>query len=87
MAALAHHTTQLVAAPDPSHPTLSLEEWVGVTKDVVESFKPNYSESICHVSELPSKEGYERLQDNGTHLPGVPGQQEHGPYKSSYVGA
>ena len=76
-----------MAAPDPSHPTLSLEEWVGVPKDVVESFKPNYSESICHVSELPSKEGYERLQDNGTHLPGVPGQQEHGPYKSSYVGA
>ncbi|NP_989858.1 cytokine receptor common subunit gamma isoform 1 precursor [Gallus gallus] len=63
------------------------QEWVGVPKDVVESFKPNYSESICHVSELPSKEGYERLQDNGTHLPGVPGQQEHGPYKSSYVGA
>lgn len=63
------------------------QEWVGVPKDVVESFKPNYSESICHVSELPSKEGYERLQDNGTHLPGVPGQQEHGPYTSSYVGA
>lgn len=82
MAALAHHTTQLVAAPDPSHPALSLKEWVGVPKDVVESFKPNYSESICHVSELP----YEPLQDS-IHPPGVPGPQEHGPYKNSYVGA
>ncbi|XP_021261670.1 cytokine receptor common subunit gamma isoform X2 [Numida meleagris] len=63
------------------------QEWVGVPKDVVESFKPNYSESICHVSELPSKEGYEPLQDNSTHPPGVAGPQEHGPYKNSYVGA
>ncbi|NXJ06775.1 IL2RG protein, partial [Odontophorus gujanensis] len=63
------------------------QEWVGVPKDVVESFKPNYSESICHVSELPSKEGYEPLQDNSTRTPGVPGPQEHGPYKNTYVGA
>uniref|UniRef100_A0A452GUN4 Uncharacterized protein n=1 Tax=Gopherus agassizii TaxID=38772 RepID=A0A452GUN4_9SAUR len=32
-------------------------EWAGVSKDVVESFKPNYSESFCYVSELPPKEG------------------------------
>lgn len=84
---MAHYTTQLVAAPDPSHPALSLKEWAGVPKDVVESFKPNYSESICHVSELPSKEGYEPLQDNSTRPPGgMPGPHEHGPYKNSYVG-
>uniref|UniRef100_A0A8C3SJP2 Uncharacterized protein n=1 Tax=Chelydra serpentina TaxID=8475 RepID=A0A8C3SJP2_CHESE len=34
-----------------------LEEWAGVSKDVVESLKPNYSESFCYVSELPPKEG------------------------------
>uniref|UniRef100_A0A674J183 Uncharacterized protein n=1 Tax=Terrapene triunguis TaxID=2587831 RepID=A0A674J183_9SAUR len=34
-----------------------LEEWAGVSKDVVESFKPNYSESFCYVSELSPKEG------------------------------
>uniref|UniRef100_A0A8C8RYY1 Fibronectin type-III domain-containing protein n=1 Tax=Pelusios castaneus TaxID=367368 RepID=A0A8C8RYY1_9SAUR len=32
-------------------------EWAGVPKNVVESFKPNYSESFCYVSELPPKEG------------------------------
>ncbi|NXL95853.1 IL2RG protein, partial [Alectura lathami] len=68
----------------------NFQEWAGVPKDVVESFKPNYSESICYVSELPYKESYEPPWDSSNHPPGVPGApdapREHGPYKNSYVG-
>ncbi|NXC48561.1 IL2RG protein, partial [Penelope pileata] len=67
------------------------QKWAGVPKDMVESFKPNYSESICHVSEVPSKESYEPLRDGSSRPPGVPvapgALPEHGPYKNSYVGA
>lgn len=68
----------------------SPEEWAGVPKDVVESFKPNYSENICHVCELPPKESYEPLWESSNHPPvtistsSVP--SEHSPYKNSYTG-
>ncbi|XP_006024485.1 cytokine receptor common subunit gamma isoform X1 [Alligator sinensis] len=42
----------------------NFQEWAGVPKDVVESFTPNYSESICHVSELLPKEGQEPVTDS-----------------------
>lgn len=70
----------------------SPEEWAGVPKDVVESFKPNYSENICHVSELPPKDSYEPLWEGSNHpppsvMPGAPDIfPEHSPYKNSYVG-
>lgn len=69
----------------------SPQEWAGVPKDVVESFKPNYSENICYVSELPPKDSYEPLREGNSHLPPVtPGAlatpQEHSPYKNSYPG-
>ncbi|KFU89177.1 Cytokine receptor common subunit gamma, partial [Chaetura pelagica] len=69
----------------------NFQEWAGVPKDIVESFKPNYSENICYVSELPPKDSYETLQENNNHSPLVvpsapPAPREHSPYKSSYVG-
>ncbi|KAM6353705.1 cytokine receptor common subunit gamma isoform 2-T2 [Alca torda] len=69
----------------------NFQEWAGVPKDVVESFKPNYSENICYVSELPPKDSYEPLQEGNNHLPPVtPGTpatpQEHSPYRNSYLG-
>ncbi|NXU50448.1 IL2RG protein, partial [Turnix velox] len=68
----------------------NFQEWVGVPKDVVESFKPNYSENICYVSELPPKDGYEPLWEGNNLLPVTPGDlgspQEHSPYKNSYMG-
>ncbi|XP_042336512.1 cytokine receptor common subunit gamma isoform X2 [Sceloporus undulatus] len=36
----------------------NFSEWVGVSKDAMESFKPNYRESICRVSELFPSGGY-----------------------------
>lgn len=36
----------------------NFSEWAGVSKDAVESFKPNYRESICRVSELLPGGGY-----------------------------
>ncbi|NXE54760.1 IL2RG protein, partial [Casuarius casuarius] len=69
----------------------NFQEWAGVPKDVVESFKPNYSESICYVSELPPKESHEPLWEGGEPQPAGPGApagpRERGPYKNSYVGA
>ncbi|NWY56193.1 IL2RG protein, partial [Chionis minor] len=67
------------------------QEWAGVPKDIVESFKPNYSENICHVSELPPKDSYEPLWEGSNHPPVVtPGAlaapPEHSPYKNSYMG-
>ncbi|NWI10222.1 IL2RG protein, partial [Crypturellus soui] len=60
----------------------NFQEWAGVPKDVAESFKPNYSESICHVSELPAKESPEGSEQP----PAAPaGTHERGPY-NSYVG-
>uniref|UniRef100_A0A7M4E638 Fibronectin type-III domain-containing protein n=1 Tax=Crocodylus porosus TaxID=8502 RepID=A0A7M4E638_CROPO len=47
----------------------NFQEWAGVPKDVVESFTPNYSESICHVSELLPKEGQEPAADRSGPLP------------------
>ncbi|NXH15526.1 IL2RG protein, partial [Bucco capensis] len=69
----------------------NFQEWAGVAKDIVESFKPNYSESICYVSELPPKDSYEPLWESSNHLPPViPGTlatcYEHSPYNSSHVG-
>ncbi|XP_009329946.1 PREDICTED: cytokine receptor common subunit gamma [Pygoscelis adeliae] len=69
----------------------NFQEWAGVPKDVVESFKPNYSEKICSVSELPPKESYEPLWESSNHPPSVmPGAlaapREHSPYKNGYVG-
>lgn len=67
----------------------SLEEWAGVPKDVVESFKPNYSENICYVTELPPKDSHEPLWDSSNHapppMPGPPAApNEHSPYQNSY---
>ncbi|KAM6056918.1 cytokine receptor common subunit gamma isoform 2-T2 [Theristicus caerulescens] len=45
----------------------NFQEWAGVPKDVMESFKPNYSENICYVSELPPKDSYEPLWENSNH--------------------
>lgn len=69
----------------------SPEEWAGVPKDVVESFKSNYSENICYVNELPPKDSYEPVWEGSNHPPSVmPGDpaasHEHSPYKNSYVG-
>ncbi|XP_061454819.1 cytokine receptor common subunit gamma isoform X1 [Rhineura floridana] len=36
----------------------NFSEWAGVSKDAMESFKPNYRESICRVSELLPGGGY-----------------------------
>ncbi|XP_015264413.1 PREDICTED: cytokine receptor common subunit gamma [Gekko japonicus] len=36
----------------------NFSEWAGVPKDAVESFKPSYRESICHVTELLPGGGY-----------------------------
>ncbi|XP_051486167.1 cytokine receptor common subunit gamma [Apus apus] len=69
----------------------NFQEWAGVPKDIVESFKPNYSENICYVSELPIKDSYETLQENNNRSPLVvpsapPAPREHSPYKNSYMG-
>uniref|UniRef100_A0A8C0BY71 Fibronectin type-III domain-containing protein n=1 Tax=Buteo japonicus TaxID=224669 RepID=A0A8C0BY71_9AVES len=69
----------------------NFQEWAGVPKDVMESFKPNYSENICYVSELPPKDSYEPLWEGSNHPPSLmPGAlaapREHSPYKNSYVG-
>ncbi|XP_009582352.1 PREDICTED: cytokine receptor common subunit gamma [Fulmarus glacialis] len=66
------------------------QEWAGVPKDVVESFKPNYSENICYVSELPPKDSYEPLWESSNHPPSVMPRapatpHEHSPYKNSYM--
>ncbi|XP_032847715.1 cytokine receptor common subunit gamma isoform X1 [Tyto alba] len=54
----------------------NFQEWAGVPKDVVESFRPNYSENICYVSELPPKDSYEPLWESNDHppsaMPGAP---------------
>ncbi|XP_027519072.1 cytokine receptor common subunit gamma isoform X2 [Corapipo altera] len=67
----------------------NFQEWAGVPKDVVESFKPNYSENICYVSELPPKDSYEPLWESSNPPPSVmpsasPAPSEHSPYKNSY---
>ncbi|NXU90031.1 IL2RG protein, partial [Xiphorhynchus elegans] len=67
----------------------NFQEWAGVPKDIMESFKPNYSENICYVSELPPKDSYEPRWESSNHSPSVvPGApaapSEHSPYKSSY---
>uniref|UniRef100_A0A663MJG1 Fibronectin type-III domain-containing protein n=1 Tax=Athene cunicularia TaxID=194338 RepID=A0A663MJG1_ATHCN len=69
----------------------NFQEWAGVPKDVVESFRPNYSENICYVSELPPKDSCEPLWESGNYspsvMPGTPAApREHSPYKNSYVG-
>ncbi|NWW89787.1 IL2RG protein, partial [Rhynochetos jubatus] len=68
----------------------NFQEWAGVPKDVMESFKPNYTESICYVSELPPKESHDPLWDGSTHpppvTPGAPAAPREQPlYKNSYV--
>ncbi|NWV37450.1 IL2RG protein, partial [Grantiella picta] len=67
----------------------NFQEWAGVPKDVLESFKPNYSENICYVTELPPKDSHEPLWDSSNQpLPPMPGPpaapSEHSPYKNSY---
>ncbi|NWY14512.1 IL2RG protein, partial [Aphelocoma coerulescens] len=67
----------------------NFQEWAGVPKDVVESFKPNYSENICYVTELPPKDSHEPLWDSSNHapppMPGPPAApSEHSPYQKSY---
>ncbi|XP_017674625.1 PREDICTED: cytokine receptor common subunit gamma isoform X2 [Lepidothrix coronata] len=67
----------------------NFQEWAGVPKDVVESFKPNYSENICYVSELPPKDSYDPLWESSNPPPSVmpsasPAPGEHSPYKNSY---
>ncbi|XP_053230168.1 cytokine receptor common subunit gamma [Podarcis raffonei] len=42
----------------------NFSEWAGVSKDAVESFKPNYRESICCVSELFPGGGYLPICNN-----------------------
>ncbi|RLV98373.1 hypothetical protein DV515_00010842 [Chloebia gouldiae] len=66
----------------------NFQEWTGVPKDVVESFKPNYSESICYVTELPQKDSHELLWDSSNNapppMPGPPAtRSEHSPYQNS----
>ncbi|XP_067405787.1 cytokine receptor common subunit gamma isoform X2 [Emydura macquarii macquarii] len=70
-------------------------EWAGVSKDVVESFKPNYSESFCYVSELPPKEGTTPLWEGNDKPRAHPGHSSTpassrssglSPSKNSYVG-
>uniref|UniRef100_A0A8C6YSA9 Interleukin 2 receptor subunit gamma n=1 Tax=Nothoprocta perdicaria TaxID=30464 RepID=A0A8C6YSA9_NOTPE len=64
----------------------NFQEWAGVPKDVVESFKPNYSESICHVSEVPAKEGAEPPWEGSEGPAAAPaGAPERGPQHNSYV--
>lgn len=56
---------------------------------MLESFKPNYSESICYVSELPSRESHDPQWDGSNRPPGGPGApapREHSPYQNNYVG-
>uniref|UniRef100_A0A8C5UDI6 IL2RG protein n=1 Tax=Malurus cyaneus samueli TaxID=2593467 RepID=A0A8C5UDI6_9PASS len=64
----------------------NFQEWAGVPKDVVESFKPNYSENICYVTELPPKDSHEPTWDSSNHppppMPTAP--SEHSPYKNNY---
>ncbi|NXO25276.1 IL2RG protein, partial [Cisticola juncidis] len=67
----------------------NFQEWAGVPKDVVESFKPNYSENICYVTELPPKDSHEPLWDSSNHapppMPAPPAApNEHSPYQNSY---
>ncbi|XP_068019704.1 cytokine receptor common subunit gamma [Melanerpes formicivorus] len=69
----------------------NFQEWVGVPKDFVESFKPNYSENICYVSELSSRDSHEPFWESSNHsLSALPGalaaSREHSPYNSSYLG-
>ncbi|NXN16316.1 IL2RG protein, partial [Indicator maculatus] len=69
----------------------NFQEWVGVPKDFVESFKPNYSENICYVSELSPRDSYESFWESSNHslsvLPGaLAAPHEHSPYNSSYLG-
>ncbi|NXD16430.1 IL2RG protein, partial [Nothocercus nigrocapillus] len=65
----------------------NFQEWAGVPKDVVESFKPNYSESICHVSELPAKESPEPPCESSEQPPAAPaGTHERSAHHNSYVG-
>uniref|UniRef100_A0A8B9CSS1 Fibronectin type-III domain-containing protein n=1 Tax=Anser brachyrhynchus TaxID=132585 RepID=A0A8B9CSS1_9AVES len=68
----------------------NFQEWAGVPKDMLESFKPNYSESICYVSELPSRESHDPQWDGSNRPPGGPGApagpREHSPYQNNYVG-
>ncbi|XP_024077433.2 uncharacterized protein LOC112122969, partial [Terrapene carolina triunguis] len=60
-------------------------EWAGVSKDVVESFKPNYSESFCYVSELSPKEGSTPLWE-GRDKPRAPSGRSSAPASSSSPG-
>ncbi|KFP75384.1 Cytokine receptor common subunit gamma, partial [Acanthisitta chloris] len=69
----------------------NFQEWAGVPKDVMESFKPNYSENICYVSELPPKDSNEPLWESSNHSPpAMPGpppaapSEQYNPYKNSY---
>ncbi|NXA37015.1 IL2RG protein, partial [Eudromia elegans] len=65
----------------------NFQEWAGVPKDVVESFKPNYSESICHVSELPAKESPEApCEGSEPPVPAPAGPHGRSPHHNSYVG-
>ncbi|NXY82671.1 IL2RG protein, partial [Alcedo cyanopectus] len=69
----------------------NFQEWAGVPKDVVESFKPNYSENICYVSELSPKDSHKHLWESSNHSPSVmpvppAAPHEHNPYKNSHVG-
>ncbi|XP_066496211.1 cytokine receptor common subunit gamma [Tiliqua scincoides] len=52
----------------------NFSEWAGVSKDAVESFKPNYRESICRVSELLPGGGYLPVSNDAAGKAGwVPG--------------
>ncbi|NXT74905.1 IL2RG protein, partial [Zapornia atra] len=69
----------------------NFQEWAGVPKDVVESFKPNYSEKICYVSELPPKESYEPLREGSNHVVSLmprdsAAPRKPSPYKNSFMG-
>ncbi|KAM6426777.1 cytokine receptor common subunit gamma isoform 3-T3 [Liasis olivaceus] len=52
----------------------NFSEWAGVSKDAVESFKPNYFENICSVTELLPSGGYLSVSsDVTTKTGGAPG--------------
>ncbi|XP_063169706.1 cytokine receptor common subunit gamma [Candoia aspera] len=52
----------------------NFSEWAGVSKDAVESFKPNYFENICSVTELLPSGGYLSVSsDAAVKTGGAPG--------------
>ncbi|XP_069468496.1 cytokine receptor common subunit gamma [Ambystoma mexicanum] len=69
------HRIRVVILPQIPNPSKNFEdlfntyngnfsEWTGVPKDAVETFKPNFNESICYVSEFPLHKGYGQMKED-----------------------